>query len=283
MLKKSLLAASLSLLAVGLGRPAAAAPVYLEPYGEIFGARTILGSREDLRPKDALQEQGSRLEPESYPVWRVAVTPFVRLSSIPAGTFGDRIDTLAFGGGLAFASSSWQNHPWQLNFNYLTTNVEIDRIGFDDDFSSYDINGKFVVWQADDARWPVVSLIGRYQRFLTLGERTDVMLAFDQAVMRGPIGDTKWRRDLYVTENIGYAWQNLLRDEENIIFGVGLTWAALQNWSLSFDYVPEQDVDGRNHWGISTIYTFARDHAVRLGGGKDRTFFGNYIYKYDIR
>ena len=59
MIRKSLLAASVMVLALGAGKAASAEPVFLEPYGELNSARTFSSSPADSRPKDALQGQNS--------------------------------------------------------------------------------------------------------------------------------------------------------------------------------------------------------------------------------
>ena len=257
MIKKSLFAASLALLAVGAGRSASAGPVFLEPYGEIFGARTFISSPADSRPKDALQTQDTRKE---EPTQRFLVSPFVR----------DDDNVFLIGGGLAYANAANPRHPWSLNFNYA--NVDIDGTNFD--FNVFDINGKIVAWQPDDPKLPVVSLVGRYQDFEDIGNRWDILVAADQGL----------GKDLYFTANLGWANADpdfASDDESDFVAGVGLTWKAMKKLSVSANYVIDNDVDGEDFWSISAFWTFDEMSAVRVGAGKHGTVFANYIAKFD--
>ena len=269
MVKRSLVCASLALLAASAAQPASADTKFFEPYGNIFGARTILGSPADARPKDALQTQESRRE---EPTRRIAVSPFFNTEDL--GNVGD---TTYFGGTLAYASTANPEHPWQLYASIFNLNVDIDRpFGFDDDFFGFDIVGKYVLWTPAEPNLPVVSVVFRYMDVEDIGNRWDAALAADQRLSD----------EFYLTANLG--WADADPDgagggESDFIPGFGLSWhpRSYRPLSLHFDYVVDNDVDGEDDWSISAIHTFGDTFAARVGGGKHSRFFGNLVAKWD--
>lgn len=276
MVRKTLLVASLALLAAGAGRPAGADPVFLEPYGEIYSARTFAASSTDGRPKDAVQGQGAGEEakPSSF-----IISPFYRTTSLP-GTFDD-IGITMWGGSLGYASGLNGKHPWSLVGSVFNTNSEF---GPDDDDSfSFDLTGKYILWQGADPDTLVVSLVGHYLDISDIGRRWDLLLAADHQIMK----------NAYVTVNAGYG--NFDFDGgfgggefDDFRFGAGLTWMFSPRFSVSGNYVIKNEADqlssnsfsGADQWSLSAAYAFNEKASVRVGGGKYETFFGNINYKF---
>jgi hypothetical protein len=264
MLRKTLLAASLALLAVVAARPASATPTFLEPYGDIFGARTFLGSPADTRPKDALQTQESNKE---TPTRRIIAQGFIRDSDL----------FFIGGGGLAYADASHPGHPWSINANIF--NADPDGFGSSD--IGFDINGKLVLWQPASPKLPVVSVVGRFMRVTDRFDRFDALIAADQAITK----------DIYLTANLGYGNVDFdfagVNSVDAFVPGFGLTWVVSPKLSVSGNYIVDNaaevfhDAGGGDFWSASATYTFNRTLAVRAGGGKHGTAFFNLIGKWD--
>jgi len=262
MLRKTLLAASLALLAFAAAKPASATPTFLEPYGDIFGARTFLSSPADSRPKDALQTQESKKE---NPTRRIIAQGFVRDSDL----------FFLGGGGLGYADVSNPSHPWSINANIF----DADPDGPGTDVIGFDVNGKFVLWQPASANLPVVSVVGRFMRITNAADRFDALLAADQRLTK----------DLYLTANLGYG--NVDFDGggnvDAFVPGFGLTWSVSPKLSVSANYIVDNaaevfhDAGGGDFWSASATYTFNHPLAVRAGGGKHGTVFANIIGKWD--
>ena len=260
MVKKTLLAASL-LLAVGAGRPASADPKFLEPYGNIFAARTFLAAPGDDRPKDALQGQESKVQD---PQRRLILSPFFRTGN----ALGTDVDVDYFGVGVGYASVANPRHPWSLSGSYY--NVEADFGPFDVEADVFDIVGKFVLWQGANPSTPAISAIGRYQAFSDdIDDRIDVLLAADQRITDS----------IFLTANVGWADQ----DENDFVAGIGGTWRApgMPKLSLSLDYQIDNDLDQEDFWTLSALYAIDRTSTLRVGGGKHNTWFFNYFAKWD--
>jgi hypothetical protein len=264
MVKKTLIAASLAALVIGVSGPASADPKFLEEYGEIFGGRTVLGSAADSgRANNALQGAESKVE---SPTSRILASPFYRTTDIGP------LDVDMYGVGLLYASGG--TTPWQVGGNFYNTNV--DGLGIDDDFFSWDIYGKVQVLNPANASTPVVSIYGRYMDIDDLGSRWDIGLAADQRITD----------EIYGTVNLG--WGNVDPDgaggdTDDFIAGLGVTYRprSMPKLSLSFNFVFDNDVDGDDFWSIGAIYAVSRDWLVRVGGGEDSTFFVNIIGKWD--
>jgi opacity protein-like surface antigen len=273
MLKKCLLTAALALLAVGVGKPAAAAPVFLEPYGELFGARTHLASWEDARVVDALAGQDSR---SADPEERFAVSPFFRRMTLRVP--GPDADVVLLGIGVAYANINMPDHPWSVNLNFLHGNI--DTGGFDRSSDGFDLNGKFVLWQPENRWLPVASIVGRFQTLDGIGDRWDVLLAIDQQI----------HRRLFATANIGWSWVSFdaggISDRDDYTAGLGVTWAVTPRISISADYQFDSDTEhlygvGGDWWSLSASWAIDRTSSIRVGGGKGNTWFANYIAKFD--
>lgn len=72
-------------------------------------------------------------------------------------------------------------------------------------------------------------------------------------------------------EELGHRWDGLLAVDKMVHPRVGLT----------ANYIPENDLEIRERWSLTGIYLFNKTHILRFGGGKDRTFFVNYVAKWD--
>src|SRR5687768_7087048 len=135
--RKWLFLVSLGLLA-GVARPGSADPKFLEPYGNIFGARTFLSLTDDARVKDALQNQPTGDEDGKD---RFLATGFYRRFDLPRERAGD-LDVDILGGGLAYARGG-SRRAWSLNFNFIGADAESGADSFNLD--GFDISAKFVV------------------------------------------------------------------------------------------------------------------------------------------
>jgi hypothetical protein len=258
MIRKTLLAATIALATAGIAGPAAAqSPIFFEEYGDIFGARTFLGSSADARPKSALQDSESKVE---NPASRWLISPTYRRSDVGPG------DVSLFGIGVGYASAGNPRHPWSVGVGYFNTDFDFGQ--FDFDVNTFDLGAKYVLWTPESNNLPVVSLIGRYQIVDEgVDDRIDILLAADQRLSD----------NLYLTGNLGYADQF----DSDFQAGFGLTWRASRQLSLSANYVVDNDVNGEDFWSIAATWAASRDLAVRLGGGKHSTFFINGLWKID--
>lgn len=262
MLKKVLMVGVLALLAAGTSRPAAAqnSPVFFEPYGELYSARTVLPSVNDGRPKDARQAQGSRVE-----------NPSQRLS-FQGGVY-DTSGLFLGGAGINYANNQWKNHPWSVSVfgNFFSLD------GTDDDGAFLDFTGKLTLWQPRNNWLPVASVVVNYQDPDDYGDFFRVILALDQKITR----------EAYFTANVG--WSNVQTvggfDDDGIFSGVGLTWRP-SRWpklSLSANYNFDGDIQGEDTYSVSGTWAFSRDASFQLGGGKHDKVFGNLRWNWDWR
>jgi hypothetical protein len=259
MLKKVLMVGALALLATGTARPAAAqnTPVFFEPYGELFSARTPLMSANDGRPKDVRQGQGSRVE-----------NPSQRLS-VQGGVY-DTSDIFLGGGGLSYSNNQWKNHPWSVSFfgNFFSVD------GVDDNGAFLDFTGKLVLWQPSDKNWPVASVVVNYQDPDDVGDFFRVVLAIDQRITN----------EAFFTANVG--WANVQApgfDEDGLFSGVGLTWRP-SRWprlSLSANYNFDGNVAFEDTYSVSGTWLINRDTSIQVGGGKHDKIFGNLRWNWD--
>jgi len=275
MVRKSLLAASLALLAVGVGRPAKADAKFLEAYPDIFGARTLLGSPSDPRPKDAIQNQETG-------------EGNARKSAFIVGAFGrfasgeHTLPFTAVGGGLGYTSVSG-SHPWEVkiggyDFNPHSLAPGINPAGR----LGLDATAKIIAWQPAQSYLPVVSLVGRYRNINDFFHRWDGTIAFDEKVMKS----------VYVTGNVGYGSTDFVRtsllgfgapEKSGITAGAGLTWAVSRKLSLAGNYVGDTAVEPEDFWSAAITYAANNDLSFSAGGGKHKTFFGQLIYKFGKR
>jgi len=268
MIKKTLIAATLALLAAGTAQPAQADATFLEPYGNTFTARPLLALPGDTRPTDAFTGQASRVED---PTQRLFVSPFFRIASFP-GLGGRDIDVSQYGAGIGYANTT-ARFPFLVTASFFNTNIDVDGLG-DDNAFSFDVTGKIVLWNPSP-NLPVASIVGRFQNYDDIGQRYDVLLALDQRVTR----------DVFLTANLGYASfdPEFFQSQEDFVARFGATWRASQRLSFSFDYTLDNDVDGEDFWTLSGTWAANESIAVRFGGGKHETFFGNLIWKTDWR
>ncbi|HTE20236.1 MAG TPA: hypothetical protein VK689_17870 [Armatimonadota bacterium] len=271
MVRKFLIGASLALLAAGVGRPAAADLKLLEPYGGIYSARTLLGSPDDKRPKDALQSLPSKV---ADPTQRFVISPFFAHSDGSGG------DLTSYGGTLAYANSSNRLHPWQIQGSILNNHVDVSGVG-SGDILQFDLTGKFVLFQPEDQDLPVISIVGRYADFESLGERYDILLAADQEL----------GRRMFATANLGWSKFNCdCAKSSDLVAGLGLTYVFSRRLSLSADYTFSNNSDNTDLWTVAASYQLGRDSLLRVGGGKNSTLgqndqlvFASYVMKFDFK
>jgi hypothetical protein len=274
MVRKCLLAASLALLAIGVGRPAAADPKFLEEYGDIFGARTLLQTAEDTRPQSALMSP--YYEGRNH---LLVVSPFYRHWDM-----GGSADANIFGGGIAWAQGTRSQNPWEVNLNFFDTNVNLDRDSHfkkssrSDDFNSFgwEAVGKFTIWGGykDEYAYtgPVVTLVGRYREMQDLANRFDILVAADQRVTRS----------LYVTGNLGYGRlsPDVGDNADDVILGFGLTWVPAPRVSISGNYVVDNNVDGQDFFSLMAAYDVNDNLAAQLGFGKHGSIYANAFWRF---
>jgi hypothetical protein len=261
------MAAVLALLAASGSQPASADLKLLEPYGGLYSGRTFLGSPDDKRPKDALQNQASRID---SPTQRFVISPLF-------GHSDDGGEELSFfGGTLGYASSADPRHPWQIQGSGVNNHVSVSGQG-SANILQLDFAGKFVLYQPTDVHLPVVSFVGRYADLDGIGERYDVLLAADQAI----------GQRMFATLNAGWA-HCTCDDVSDLVAGIGLTYVASPRLSFSADYTLRNDADRSDLWTVSASYALDRNSLVRIGGGKNSTLgvdgnqvFVSYVLKYD--
>ncbi len=246
MLKKVLVAASLALLAGGFARPAKAEAVFLEPYGNMFSAGHHFtgGYAEDTNQQ-------------------FFASPFFRTTN-----FGGGVDMTSYGVGVGYANSS-AKWPFVLSASFFNTNL--DTPFGDADFFSVDFTGKLVVYSGENK--PTISLVGRFQNYDDLGQIYDLLLAADHG-----LGKNAW-----VSLNLG--WQSadpeLGGSVDDFVIRFGAGYMINPKLSIVADYTLDNDVDGEDLWTVSATYKLSTATAIRFGGGKHETFFGNIIWKSD--
>jgi len=266
MVRKSLLALLLVLPALGAGRPAGADPKFLEAYPDIFGARTLLGSPTDARPKDAIQNQETGEGNGRNSAFILG--GFGRFSSGP-GPY------TAAGGGIGYSHAGGA-HPFEVKVAGYDFNPH--SVGGFDLPGRLGIDGtaKFILWQSPNAGLPVVSAVGRYRNINNIFHRWDAALAVDQKVFS----------KMYITGNLGYGSIDTVGfggDHSAFVSGVGATYEISPKLSIAANYVPENAVENRDFWSAALTYAVNRDLAISGGGGKDDTFFGQFTYKFGKR
>jgi len=261
MVRKYLLAGALAAAALSLGGPAKADPKFLEPYGDIYDARTLIRTEGDLTPGNANQAPvgADRM---------FVISPFIR-------TFSSHdTDVLMAGGGIAWVAGAHSQNPWEIYMDFADAHVDPD-FGSTSDHFAFDLNGKFIVWGGHSKKYdytgPVISLFGRYEDIGDFGHRWDVGIAADQKVTS----------NVFATANLGYAegHPHFGHRQEDVVPGFGLTWMPSPHWSISGDYVVENDVDGEDFFSLSLSYLINKDFTVRIGGGKDSTVFANVFWR----
>jgi len=273
MVRNSLIAASLALLVAGAAGPVRADAKFLEPYTDIFGARTFLGSPTDTRPKDAWQNQESGEGNARSSAFIIA--PFGRFQS-GRGAF---LPYTAAGGTVGWATNSLRGHPLEISANLYDFNPH-PAFGFNLDHRlGVDGKLKFVLWEPRQSGLPVISLVGRFRHLDNLLDRYDAVLAFDQKITN----------DLYFTGNLGYGRNDFrgvfrgVRDVDGFVAGAGLTYQIHPKLSFSANYVPTVVIDGEDLYGFSAVYAANRDLAISVGGGKHVNFYGQISYKFGPR
>lgn len=265
MFKKSLIVASLALLAIGAGQPASAAPLFLENYNDIFGARTFLQSEGDKRPSGLIDDRASK--DAENPKTRFIANPALRTTNVRGG------DVTQYGGSVGYANSSNARHPWELYVDLGITNV--DAGPGDQDYFSYAPTFKWVAFGGDRPSGPIVSFVGRWADANGLGERWDALLAVDQNL----------GQNFFLTANVG--WADLDPDagngDDDFVAGVGATWRPRQwkNFAIAGNYVIDNDVDGQDFWGVNLQYAPDAQSTLRIGVGKHQTWLFNWAWKFD--
>jgi hypothetical protein len=259
MLKKTLIAVSLGILAFGLGRPAAAQNTFLDEYGLISGARPAQGVRDANTPKNALQGQ----ELENAPK-----TAFIAGGFFGRQDFGPG-DVTRWGGGIGYVGAQNAAHPYQLSASFYNTSLDIG--SFDDDFFGWSVGGKYVINLPKSGSDPVFSVVGTFTDVSDLGESLFFGLAVDQKVTPS----------LYLTGNLGWLHAQNGADANDLYGGLGATltsgrWSRL---SLSADWQFENDITGEELWTVSALYAVNNNLALRVGGGKHDLVFANVYLK----
>lgn len=258
MLKRTLIAVSLGLLALGMGRPAAAQATFLSEYGLIEGARPAQVAADNNQPKNALQAQNVG---EAKTAWILG--GFFSTQDVPGG------DATLWGGGIGLVGLQNPRHPWQLTASAYNTNLDAGPV--DDDFFGWSVSGKYVINMPSNGKEPIFSVYGRYTDLKDLGETVNFGLAVDQKVTPS----------LYLTGNIGWLHQENGGDENDLYGGIGATVSSAR-WkklSLSADYQFENDLTNDDRWTVSAIYAANNNLAFRVGGGEDSLIFANIYYK----
>lgn len=273
MVRKSLLAASLAVLAMGAGRAAQADPVFLEPYGELYSARTFAPSAADTRPKDVLQGQGGG---ENAKGSALVISPTFWTTDVPLGG-GFDANLMLFGMSFGYASAMG-SHPWSVTGTVF--DLDVDNPG-PADFNQvgFDAAGKFVLWQPA-GNLPVVSVVGHYMALPNFFHKWEATLAADQKIID----------KVYATANLGYSRTDFNGGgtQDDFKPGLGLTWAISPKLSLSGDYIFNNDADtfqtisatGIDTWSVNATYAFNEQASLRFGGGKHSTFFANLNWRW---
>lgn len=255
-MRRTSLIAGLAALAAAAASPAAANPKFLEPYFDIFGARTILAAQGDTRPKDALQGQMSEKENPTRR-WAVGFQGF----NADGGA-----DTTRLGGGLTYADAGSARHPWQASFNAWHQNNAGAA-----DFSGYDFVAKYVLLTPQNEHAPVVSVVARYVGFSDSTNRWDALLAADQKITR----------DVYFTANVGWGKLTVPGFGDDLVAGLGANWRACSQLSFFINYVIDNDVDGEDTWAAGGTWAVNQRFSMHFGGGKHQLFFGSIAAKFD--
>jgi hypothetical protein len=258
MLKKTLITVALGLLALGMGRPAAAQATFLSEYGLLEGARPAQAVADNDQPKNALQAQNLG---DAKTAWILG--GFYNRQDVPGG------DASLWGGGLGLVGLQNPRHPWQLSFSAFNTNLDAGPV--DDDFFGWSVAGKYVINLPAHGKDPIFSVFGRYSDLDDLGETINFGLAVDQKVTPS----------LYLTGNLAWLHASNGADENDLAGGIGATvtssrWRKL---SLSADYSFENDITGDDAWTVSAIYAPSNNLAFRVGGGEDSLIFANIYFK----
>jgi hypothetical protein len=260
MLKNTLIAVSLGILAFGVGRPAAAQTTFLNEYGLLSGGRVAQGVKDSVVPRNALQ--GQRLEEEPK-------NTFVFSGGFSRQDLGVG-DTMTWGGGIGLIGVQNPDHPWQLTASAFNTNL--DSGGIDDDFFGWSVGGKYTISLPKNADLPAISAVATYSDVNSLGETLFLGAAADQRITPS----------LYLTGNLGWLHaENGGFNENGMFAGIGATFTS-GRWprlSLSGDFLFENDVTREDLWTIAALYAVNDNVAVRVGGGKHDLIFANVYVK----
>lgn len=259
MLKNTLIAVSLGILALGMGRPAAAQTTFLNEYGLLSGGRVAQGVRDSNVPKNALQAQKIEEDPKNTLVFS---GNFSRQDVGPG-------DVMTWGGGLGLIGTQNPDHPWQLTASAFSTNFDIGN--FDDDFFGWSVGGKYTISLPKTNDLPALSVVGNYTDVSDLGESLFFGLAADQKITPS----------LYLTGNLGWIHAENGVEENALFGGIGATFtsARFPRLSISGDFVFENDVTGEDLWTVGALYAVNDNVAVRVGGGKHSLVFANLYVK----
>jgi hypothetical protein len=259
MLKNTLIAVSLGILAFGVGRPAAAQTTFLNEYGLLSGGRVAQGVPGSNIPNNALQAQKLKDEPKNTLVFGGNYSR----QDVGSGHLN------TWGGGLGLIGTQNPEHPWQLTASAFNTSVDIGN--FDDDFFGWSVGGKYTISLPKSNDLPAVSVVGTYSDVNELGESLFLGLAADQRITP----------NLYITGNLGWLHAENGGTENAFFGGVGatLTSGRFPRFSISGDFVPENDVTGEDLWTIGALYAVNDSVAIRVGGGKHSLVFANLYVK----
>jgi len=260
MLKNTMIVAALGLLALGVGRPAAAQTTFLNEYGLLSGGRVAQGVKDTPVPKNALQGQRIADEPKNI---------FLFSGGFSRQDIGSG-DVMSWGGGIGLIGTQNPDHPWQLTLSASNTNL--DGGGIDDDFFGWAVGGKYTISQPSGTDLPAISAVATFSDVNGLGE----------TLFLGAAADQKITPSLYLTGNLGWLHAENGNANANGLFGgVGATFTS-GRWprlSLSGDFLFENDVTGEDLWTVAALYAVNDNVAVRVGGGKHNLVFANIYVK----
>lgn len=252
MIKQTMAALTVGLLAVAVAQPAKATEANLfEPFHNTHSARTFHEQREGGK-------RGT--------IW---LGGEYRNSSIPRG-FGDHdIDFEWFRGGLGYAEDRWQ-----VGFSAGNLNTDVEGpFGGDDDEFVWDINAKWNFWRSRDGKADLAAVFN-YRDFGNDVSRFDGLLA----------AQYRFHRDLTGVVNLGYGHIDYDFDDQGDFVGsIGLLWhpANWRRFTLGVDYTfaNEADfltgnaMDDYDNWSVKAGYFVTDNIQVTAGGGKRNLFF----------
>lgn len=252
MIRRTMAALSLGLLAVAAQPASATERNLFEPFNNTHSARTF----HNQQPK-----QGGK-----GTIW---LGGEYQSSSIPDGNgTDDSIDFQHYRGGIGYAQDRWQ-------IGASFGNLNVDGEGFEDDRFVWDVHFKANFWRSQNNRSNLAAIFN-YRNFADQAERFDGVLA----------GEHRFGRDFSGVVNIGYGKTKYEfgGDGEGFVGSVGFIWhpANWRRFTLAADYTLGNEVDvltGNNfnedydNWSVKAGYFVTDNIQLTAGGGKRQNFF----------